>query len=227
MQRRRSYPVRDKIMRRYDQELLGARLWCTTQQEGLWIQGVNVIVPQRRIFVCASKLALDESLSHQHMRAVYHRGRSPSASTSESHGGGRDHVNDQELLGAPLRIIEAAGVLDCFSAHIRLRELDKSKDKAESTDRERRDEDTSQRILGLWAWQHHGTAEAGLPWSHRSLALVEGEDGRKRGRGGGECKDKLQVPRQGGRTKAKELHKTGVDGLLIKIAKSGGLRVDA
>ncbi|RZR75480.1 hypothetical protein BHM03_00058847 [Ensete ventricosum] len=51
--------------------------------------------------------------------------------------------------------------------------------------------------------------------------------GRKRGRGGGECKGKLQVPRQGGRAKAKELHKTGVDGLLIKIAKSEGLWVDA
>ncbi|RWV89825.1 hypothetical protein GW17_00048008 [Ensete ventricosum] len=48
MQRRRSYPVRDRIMRRYDQELLGAPLWCTTQQEeGLWIQGVNVVIPQK------------------------------------------------------------------------------------------------------------------------------------------------------------------------------------
>ncbi|RWV78994.1 hypothetical protein GW17_00059943 [Ensete ventricosum] len=44
--------------------------------------------------------------------------------------------------------------------------------------------------------------------------------GRKRGRGGGECKGKLQVPRQGGRAEAKELHKTDVDGLLIKIVKS-------
>ncbi|RWW00036.1 hypothetical protein GW17_00037026 [Ensete ventricosum] len=51
--------------------------------------------------------------------------------------------------------------------------------------------------------------------------------GRKRGRGGGECRGKLQVPRQGGRAEAKELHKTGVDGLLIKIAESEGLRVDA
>ncbi|RWW72811.1 hypothetical protein BHE74_00019352 [Ensete ventricosum] len=52
MQRRRSCPVRDNIMRRYDQELLGAPLWCMTQQEeGLWIQGVNVVVPQRRVFV--------------------------------------------------------------------------------------------------------------------------------------------------------------------------------
>ncbi|RRT39779.1 hypothetical protein B296_00014293 [Ensete ventricosum] len=58
---------------------------------------------RRWVFVCASELALDESLSHWHMGAVYHRGISPSASTSESHGRGRDHMNDQELLGAPLR----------------------------------------------------------------------------------------------------------------------------
>ncbi|RZS05541.1 hypothetical protein BHM03_00036068 [Ensete ventricosum] len=77
------------IMRTYDQELLGAPHWCTTQQEeGLWIQGVNVMVPYRRVFrVCASKLASDKSLGHQHMRAVYYRGRSHIASTSESHGG--------------------------------------------------------------------------------------------------------------------------------------------
>ncbi|KAJ8512088.1 hypothetical protein OPV22_002522 [Ensete ventricosum] len=51
--------------------------------------------------------------------------------------------------------------------------------------------------------------------------------GRKRGRGGGECKDKLQVPRHGRRAEAKKLHKTDVEGLLIKIAESEGLRVDA
>ncbi|RRT32138.1 hypothetical protein B296_00019366 [Ensete ventricosum] len=120
MQSRRSCPVRDRIMRRYDQELLGAPLWCTTQQEeGLWIQGVNAIVPQRWVFVCASELALDESLSHRHMGVVYHRGRSPSASTSESHGGGRG-------------MIGAAGELDYFSAHIRLREPGKLEDKADS-----------------------------------------------------------------------------------------------
>ncbi|RWV83480.1 hypothetical protein GW17_00054902, partial [Ensete ventricosum] len=58
------------------------------RQEGLWIQGVNATVPQRRVFrVCASKLASDESLGRQHMGAVYHRGSSQIASTSESHGG--------------------------------------------------------------------------------------------------------------------------------------------
>ncbi|RZR76981.1 hypothetical protein BHM03_00001909 [Ensete ventricosum] len=56
--------MRDRIMQRYDQELLGAPLWYTTQQEeGLWIQGVNTMVPQRRVFMYASELALDESLT--------------------------------------------------------------------------------------------------------------------------------------------------------------------
>ncbi|RWW80495.1 hypothetical protein BHE74_00011149 [Ensete ventricosum] len=46
------------------------------------------MVPQRRVFrVCASKLASNESIDHQYMGAVYHRGRSQIASTSESHGG--------------------------------------------------------------------------------------------------------------------------------------------
>ncbi|RWW46750.1 hypothetical protein BHE74_00047302 [Ensete ventricosum] len=90
--------------------------------------------------------------------------------------------------------------LDYFSAHIRLREPGKSEDKAEG-----------------------GTSvESSIPCSYGGRALVV-----KGGRGGGECKGKLQVPRQGGRAEAKELHKTGVDGLLIKIAESGGLRVDA
>ncbi|RWV83347.1 hypothetical protein GW17_00055052 [Ensete ventricosum] len=51
--------------------------------------------------------------------------------------------------------------------------------------------------------------------------------GHKRGRGGGECRGKLQVPRQGGRPEAEEFHKTSVDELLIKIAESQGLQVDA
>ncbi|RRT60198.1 hypothetical protein B296_00008448 [Ensete ventricosum] len=62
------------IMRRYDQELLGAPLWYTTQQEdGLWIQGVNVVVLQRRVFVCASELALDESLKDLCISSVIKR----------------------------------------------------------------------------------------------------------------------------------------------------------
>ncbi|RWW81148.1 hypothetical protein BHE74_00010486 [Ensete ventricosum] len=51
--------------------------------------------------------------------------------------------------------------------------------------------------------------------------------GRKMGQGGGECKGKLQAPRQGRRAEAKELHKTSVDGLLIKIIESEGLQIDA
>ncbi|RZR88937.1 hypothetical protein BHM03_00016601 [Ensete ventricosum] len=41
------------------------------------------MVPQRRVFcVCASKLASDESLGHQHMGTVYHQGRSQIAGTT-------------------------------------------------------------------------------------------------------------------------------------------------
>ncbi|RWW26954.1 hypothetical protein BHE74_00057394 [Ensete ventricosum] len=79
------------------------------------------MVPQMQVFrVCASKLASDERLGHQHMGAVYHRGRSQIVSTSESHGG--------DLIIQ--RYDRAVGELDCFSAHIHLREPDKSKDKA-------------------------------------------------------------------------------------------------
>ncbi|RRT74907.1 hypothetical protein B296_00010739 [Ensete ventricosum] len=46
------------------------------------------VVVRRRVFhVCASKLASDGSLGHQHMGATYHQGRSQIASISESHGG--------------------------------------------------------------------------------------------------------------------------------------------
>ncbi|RRT57468.1 hypothetical protein B296_00013387 [Ensete ventricosum] len=46
------------------------------------------MVLQRQVFrICASKLASDENLGHQHMRAVYHQGRSQIASISESYGG--------------------------------------------------------------------------------------------------------------------------------------------
>ncbi|RWV99729.1 hypothetical protein GW17_00037352 [Ensete ventricosum] len=58
--------------------------------------------------------------------------------------------------------------------------------------------------------------ESSIPCSHRGKALVV-----KGGQGGEECKGKLQVPRQGERAEAKEFHKIGVDGLLIKIAESG------
>ncbi|RRT36371.1 hypothetical protein B296_00043173 [Ensete ventricosum] len=80
-------------------EFIARESYTTQQEEEIWIQGVNVMVPQRRVFVCASKLVLDESLKQPE--------------------------------------------LDCFSAHIHLREPDKFEDKAKggSTDCEGRDED--------------------------------------------------------------------------------------
>ncbi|RRT32886.1 hypothetical protein B296_00005990 [Ensete ventricosum] len=141
--------MRDKIMRRYDQELLGAPLWCTTQQEeGLWIQGVNTMVPQRWIFVCASELALDESLSHWHI--------------------GLYTTEEEVQVQVPASMIGATGELDYISAHIHLREPSKSEDKAEC-------KATDSRVMGLAAPLYHrgGTSvESSIPCSQGGRALV-------------------------------------------------------
>ncbi|RRT34220.1 hypothetical protein B296_00046126 [Ensete ventricosum] len=84
---------------------------------------------------------------------------------------------------------------------------------------------TDSRAMDLAApWYRRGGTfvESSIPCSHGGRAMVV-----KRGRGGGECKGKLQVPRQDRRVEAKKLHKTDVDGLLIKIAESDRLRIDA
>ncbi|RRT83360.1 hypothetical protein B296_00017838 [Ensete ventricosum] len=141
-------------------------------------------------------------------------------------------------------MIRATGELDCFSAHIRLREPSKSEDKADqkegghggvpqcrrggSTDREERDADAKSRIVGQWAWQSamvpqrrdfHGVIDPLLEWME-SISC-------ERGRGGEEWRGKLQVPGQGKKAEKKKLHKTGINGILIKIAESGELRVNA
>ncbi|RZR98398.1 hypothetical protein BHM03_00027749 [Ensete ventricosum] len=89
----------------------------------------------------------------------------------------------------------------------------------------RRCKATDSRAMGsATPWYRRGgtSVESSIPCSHGGRALVV-----KRGRGSGECRDKLQVPKQGVRAEAMKLHKTDVDGLLIKIAKSERLRVDA
>ncbi|RZR74041.1 hypothetical protein BHM03_00031477 [Ensete ventricosum] len=140
------------------------------------------MVLHRWIFcVCASKLTSDKSLGYQHMRAVYHRGRSQIVSTSESHGG--------DLI-----------IQRCKA--------------------------TDSRAMGLatpWYRRCGTSVESSIPCSHGGRALVvkgaeEVENAKT---------NKLLVPRQGGRAEAKELHKTGVDELFIKIAESEGLWVDA
>ncbi|RRT50761.1 hypothetical protein B296_00037425 [Ensete ventricosum] len=65
-------------------------------------------------------------------------------------------------------MIRAVGELDYFSAHIRLRELDKSEDKAEC-------KATDSRAMGLAApWYHRGgtSVESSIPCSHGGRALV-------------------------------------------------------
>ncbi|RWW73671.1 hypothetical protein BHE74_00018436 [Ensete ventricosum] len=99
-------------------------------------------------------------------------------------------------------MIRVTRELDYLSAYIRLREPSKSESKAEGAqlpkskasirkevdseechsvaevdlpNAKKKDVDARQWIVGLWARQRHGTIEVGLPWSHRSLALMEGE----------------------------------------------------
>ncbi|RWW73669.1 hypothetical protein BHE74_00018437 [Ensete ventricosum] len=99
-------------------------------------------------------------------------------------------------------IIGATRELDYLSAYIHLREPGKSEGKAEGAqlpkskasirkevDSEeyhsvveadlpnvkKKDANARQRIVGPWARHRYGTIEAGLLWSYRSLALMEGE----------------------------------------------------
>ncbi|RRT35655.1 hypothetical protein B296_00014458 [Ensete ventricosum] len=58
---------------------------------------------ERQVFcMCASKLASDESLGHQHMGVVYHRERNQITSTSESHGGGLNFIKENRIGVSPV-----------------------------------------------------------------------------------------------------------------------------
>ncbi|RWW76964.1 hypothetical protein BHE74_00014907 [Ensete ventricosum] len=79
----------------------------------------------------------------------------------------------------------------------------------------RRCEATDSKAMGLVApWYRKGgtSMESSIPCSYGGRALIV--------KGGGEYRGKLQVPRQGGRAEAKKFHKTGVNGLLIKIVEN-------
>ncbi|RRT51144.1 hypothetical protein B296_00008993 [Ensete ventricosum] len=163
------------------------------------------MVSQRRVFrVYASKLASDESLGRQHMGAVYHRGSNQIASTSESHGGdliilrydqsswsvgllqcshslkgarqvrGQSRVVErgEEATTSPVGLIyrKAKHQLErrwtrrsTIVPHRRIYRSRRKGCRYKSTDSRAR------------AWQRHGTAKVELSWSHRSLALMEGE----------------------------------------------------
>ncbi|RRT37625.1 hypothetical protein B296_00038654 [Ensete ventricosum] len=162
------------------------------------------MVPQRRVFrVCTSNLASDESVGYQHIGgAVYHRGRILSASTSASRG--RDLII-QRYDRSDWRV----GLLQCSHPLKGARQVRGQGRVVE------RDEKATMSPEGLNNPKAKRRLERKIPCSHGGR--------RKRGRVGGEYRGKLQVPRQDGRAEAKELHKTDVDGLLIKIAESQGL----
>ncbi|RWV86667.1 hypothetical protein GW17_00051408 [Ensete ventricosum] len=118
------------------------------------------MISQRRVFhVCASKLASDESLGHQHIGAVYHREKSQIASTSESNGW---DLIIQRYDQSGWRV----GLLQCY---IRLREPDKLEDKAEGKEATTSPEGLSypKAIASVRkevdSEERHSTAEVDLP----------------------------------------------------------------
>ncbi|RZR86006.1 hypothetical protein BHM03_00013090 [Ensete ventricosum] len=152
------------------------------------------MVPQRWVFrVCTLNLASDGSLGHQHMGAVYHQERTSSASTSESHGGGDLIIQRYDRSDWRVGLLQCSHSLKgAWQVRGQGRRGSATQEQSVSqkggglrgvpqyrrggsTDREERDVDAKQQIVGPWAWQHHGTAEARLLWNHRSLALMEGE----------------------------------------------------
>ncbi|RRT36368.1 hypothetical protein B296_00037014 [Ensete ventricosum] len=116
------------------------------------------MVPQRWVFrVYASKLALDESLGHQHMGAVYHRERSQIASTSESHGG---DLIIQRYDQSSWRV----GLLKCSHSLKRAREV-VERDEEVTTSPVRLNYPKSKASVRkeVDLEEHHSTAEADLP----------------------------------------------------------------
>ncbi|RRT35443.1 hypothetical protein B296_00037861, partial [Ensete ventricosum] len=107
---------------------------------------------ERRVFhVYESKLASDESLGHQRMGAVYHRGRSQIVGTSESHGG---DLIIQRATKPQKRIYGSRRKGHGCKA-------------------------TDSRAMGLTApWYHRGrtSVESSIPCSHGGRALVVKRD---------------------------------------------------
>ncbi|RWV77875.1 hypothetical protein GW17_00061240, partial [Ensete ventricosum] len=72
-----------------------------------------------------------------------------------------EHQNFLFDIKGYVRMIEAAGELDCFSAHIRLREPDKSEDKADKAS-VRKEVDSE---------EHHSAVEADLPIAKEGMQM--------------------------------------------------------
>ncbi|RWW11498.1 hypothetical protein GW17_00024892 [Ensete ventricosum] len=91
-------------------------------------------------------------------------------------------------------MVRVTGELDCFSAHIRLREPDKSEDKIETAKRTqwfesggRKGRGSDDKSSGAQLPKNQscdGTVEAGLPWSIDPLLSWRESIDRKRGREG-------------------------------------------
>ncbi|RWV84087.1 hypothetical protein GW17_00054231 [Ensete ventricosum] len=101
-----------------------------------------------------------------------------------------------DMIAEATRMIGADGELDCLSAYIRLRESDKSEDKAEKGCRCK---STDNRAMGLAApWYHRGgtSMESSIPCSHGGRALVvKGVKEVENAKTNSKCQDKAEGQR--------------------------------
>ncbi|RRT51475.1 hypothetical protein B296_00041817 [Ensete ventricosum] len=133
------------------------------------------VVVRRRVFVYASELVLDESLSHQHMRAVYHRGRSPKLLGGHSGveaGGRKGRGSDASPVG--LSYPKAKRRLERRwtrrSTTVPQKRIYRSRRKG------CRCKITNSRAMSLatpWYCGGGASLESSIPCSHRGRALVE------------------------------------------------------
>ncbi|RWV83571.1 hypothetical protein GW17_00054797 [Ensete ventricosum] len=198
-----------------------------TLEEYVIVLSFELLRTMTRVFhVCASKLAPNENLGHQHIGVVYHRGRSQIASTSESHGG--DLIIQRWSKGArKLRRVRRGSATQKAKCRLERRWTQRSATVPQrriyrSQRKGHRCKAMDNRAMGLApSWYRKGgtSVESSIPCSHGWRALVV--------KGAEEVENAEANSKYRGKAEAKELHKTGVDGLFIKIAESEGLQVDA
>ncbi|RRT57591.1 hypothetical protein B296_00026519 [Ensete ventricosum] len=169
----------------------------TWRDQGLWIQGVNVMVQQRQVYrVCASNLASDESLGHQQMGVVIESMRA-----LQQDGG--DHAWELQFVFPSTKgnCSVNTGVLKqtikrSEEAMTSPEGLSYPKAKRRS---ERRCKVMDSRAIGLatpWYYRGGTSVESSIPCSHRGRVLVvKGTEEVENTKANSKYQDKAEVQR--------------------------------
>ncbi|RRT33583.1 hypothetical protein B296_00018068 [Ensete ventricosum] len=141
-----------------------------------------------------NKTSMKLGILHEGRRHHLERQPRKRATRSECHGTTEAGLHMKALVISiwGLGMIGAAGEVDCFSAHIRLREPDKSEDKAEC-------KATDCRAMSMAApwYRRNGTSlKSSIPYSHRARALVvKGAEEVENAKGNSKYHDKVKGQR--------------------------------